>query len=55
MPDDWRAIEWKARGGYGSQSDDAESPGRVNAARERLWLSPNCLKDDGLFAEKDKE
>ncbi len=36
----WRAIEWKAKGGYGSQG---EGRGRDNAARERLWLSPHCM------------
>ena len=45
----WRMIEWKARGGYGSQGD---GDGRANARRERLWLSPHCLgvKVD-LFSE----
>lgn len=41
MPDSWEVVEWKARGGYGSQSDGA---GRDNAHRERLWFSPHCLK-----------
>jgi DNA adenine methylase len=36
----WRVVEWKARGGYGSQGD---GDGRANAKRERLWLSPHCL------------
>ena len=36
----WRAVPWKARGGYGSQGD---GNGRANAERERLWLSPACL------------
>ena len=36
----WRAVAWKARGGYGSQGDGR---GRSNAARERLWLSPHCM------------
>ena len=35
----WHVIAWKARGGYASQGDDEN----VNAARERLWLSPHCL------------
>jgi hypothetical protein len=35
----WRCIPWKARGGYGNQDGKNE-----NAARERLWLSPNCLR-----------
>jgi DNA adenine methylase len=41
MPDDWECIAWKARGGYGSQSDGR---GRENAKRERIWFSPHCLK-----------
>ena len=36
----WRAVAWKARGGYGSQG---EGRGRDNSARERLWLSPHCM------------
>ena len=35
----WHVIAWKTRGGYASQGDDEN----VNAARERLWLSPHCL------------
>lgn len=53
MPNDWRVIEWKAKGGYSNQADD-ESAGKVNCHRERLWLSPHCLNpesaDVGLFA-----
>ena len=36
----WRAVAWKARGGYGSQGDGR---GRENSNRERLWLSPHCM------------
>lgn len=36
----WSVVAWKAKGGYGSQ---AESVGRANAARERIWFSPHCL------------
>lgn len=36
----WDAYEWKAKGGYGSQSD---GQGRENAAREVIWFSPACL------------
>ena len=36
----WRVVEWKARGGYGSQG---EGRGRDNSKRERLWLSPHCV------------
>lgn len=44
MPETWETVEWKASGGYGSQGDDEDGLGRVNAARERLWFSPHCLK-----------
>lgn len=38
MPDTWRVVEWKARGGYGKTA-----AALANAHRERLWLSPACL------------
>lgn len=38
---EWDVLEWKARGGYGSQG---ESNGRENCTRERIWFSPHCLK-----------
>jgi hypothetical protein len=41
MPANWDCVEWKARGGYGSQGQD----GNDNAAKERLWFSPHCLKE----------
>lgn len=44
MPDDWSVYEWKANGGYGSQSD---KQGRENSARERIWFSPHCLVPGG--------
>lgn len=37
----WTVEEWKATGGYGSRG---EGRGRENAAKERIWFSPNCLK-----------
>jgi len=45
MPREWRVVEWKARGGYGSQRTDGEN---INRHRERLWLSPACLGDEAL-------
>lgn len=42
MPDDWEVVAWKAKGGYGSQSENSEA--RENAKRERLWFSPHCLR-----------
>lgn len=40
MPDDWSVVAWKAKGGYGSQSN---GKGRENSGRERIWFSPHCL------------
>ena len=42
MPDSWACVAWKAKGGYGSQSENGK--GRENAGRERIWFSPHCLK-----------
>ena len=41
MPADWECVEWKTRGGYGSQGTGL---GRENASKERVWFSPACLK-----------
>jgi site-specific DNA-adenine methylase len=46
MPDGWECVAWKARGGYGSQSD---GEGRANSSRERIWFSPACIKPDGML------
>jgi site-specific DNA-adenine methylase len=47
MPDSWECVAWKSRGGYGSQG---EGTGRENAARERIWFSPHCIRPQlGLF------
>jgi len=43
MPGSWECVEWKARGGFGSQAADGENE---NAKKERLWFSPHCLKPD---------
>jgi DNA adenine methylase len=43
LPDGWQRVEWKARGGYGSQGDGR---GRANAERETIWFSPHCLRID---------
>lgn len=40
MPPSWRCVEWKAVGGYGNLSKGANQ----NCTRERLWLSPACLR-----------
>jgi len=47
FPPGWRTVEWKAHGGYANLSTDEEATGRVNAKRERLWLSPHCVKTEG--------
>jgi hypothetical protein len=46
IPEDWECVAWKAAGGYGSQGDNAA---RGNAARERIWFSPACVRQVGLF------
>ena len=45
LPESWACVPWKARGGYGSQSDGR---GRDNADRERIWFSPHCIKPQNL-------
>ena len=45
----WTVEEWKASGGYGNQSGKVND----NAARERIWFSPACVKaadEHPLFA-----
>ena len=48
MPPDWECVPWKAKGGYGGQSQEHDNP---NAKRERIWFSPHCLggKQRSLF------
>ena len=48
MPASWECVPWKAKGGYGGQSQDHNNP---NAKRERIWFSPHCLggKQRSLF------
>lgn len=48
MPETWRAVPWKAHGGYGSQGNGR---GRDNASREVLWCSPGCLDGSQLQME----
>jgi hypothetical protein len=49
LPAGWVCVPWKAKGGYGSQSEDGENP---NASLERVWFSPHCLepRQRDLFA-----
>lgn len=42
MPGTWECVEWKTRGGYGSQGQN-DSQGRANSRKERIWFSPYCL------------
>lgn len=42
MPTSWECVSWKANGGYGNQGHG--TPGKENAARERIWFSPHCLR-----------
>ena len=48
MPDSWECVEWKARGGYGSQG---ENQARENSAKERIWFSQYCIgrRQQSLF------
>ena len=52
FPPEWESLEWKARGGYGSQGDEAGN-GRENSHRERVWFSPACKRvgTRSLFGE----
>ena len=36
----WEVMAWKTKGGYAN----ANTQGNANAARERIWFSPHCLK-----------
>ncbi len=42
IPSDWRTIEWATQGGYANLGQDKQ--GMVNAKKERIWCSPQCLK-----------
>lgn len=52
MPPDWQVVAWKAKGGYALQDESDDAAGRANAAKERLWFSPACLRPEAgwLFA-----
>lgn len=52
MPDNWECVEWKARGGYGSQGSGR---GAENRHRERIWFSPHCLNEGPLFRQEAEE
>ena len=42
MPDTWRVVEWKSNRAYGNSS--GKTANSENRHKERLWLSPNCLR-----------
>jgi hypothetical protein len=48
FPDSWECVAWKAHGGYSGQAEAADSQGKQNKNRERIWFSPHCLSA-GLF------
>jgi hypothetical protein len=37
----WSVVAWKTKGGYSSAGAE-----NANQKRERLWLSPHCLRSD---------
>jgi hypothetical protein len=45
MPETWECVAWKAHGGYAHNG----VAGNLNAARERIWFSPHCLRPPTLF------
>ena len=44
MPATWECVAWKANGGYGNVT------GNANKHMERLWFSPHCLRAAGQLA-----
>jgi hypothetical protein len=42
LPEGWRVVDRAENGGFGNQGKD-----NANRKRERLWLSPHCLRDAG--------
>lgn len=46
MPDNWTIMKWSANGGYDGQRKTGTNQ---NRHRERLWLSPHCLRDATLL------
>ncbi len=53
MPATWHEISWKANGGFGKQG--AETQGRKNAHRERIWFSPHCVRPQGNLFHCNEE
>ena len=42
---EWSFESWKAQGGYGNRNEKNQ-----NKYRERIWFSPACLNESGLFS-----
>jgi hypothetical protein len=51
MPSSWDVIRWESNGmGNQSRKREKQTRGIDNAARERIWFSPGCLRPSrGLF------
>lgn len=47
MPASWECVAWKAPGGYGNQG--ADTAGRKNSHKERIWFNRHCLRQPTLF------
>mgnify|MGYP001559820531 FL=1 len=41
----WTEFAWRAQGGYANQGEGVNE----NAARERMWFSPGCVRETTLF------
>jgi len=57
MPASWKVVEWETVGGYANEGK-ADSRGKRNQKRERLWFSPHCLdvhaESEPLFVGLDE-
>jgi DNA adenine methylase len=57
IPKGWRVLKWSAGASY--QRHNGGSANEENRHKERLWLSPNCLKESKnvmrLFEDVDNE
>jgi len=52
FPDSWTCAKWKARCGYDGQSKDKSTIG-ANRAKERIWFSPHCVKQELPLFEQE--
>lgn len=46
----WQCVAWRAAGGYGNRSEK----GKANAGRERIYFSPFCRNEKGLFDDLER-